>query len=644
MPSRELPAGIAQTGAVLAALLAILLWMSMLLAPWQLGSGLLDARSHLEEAQKALRQGATKTARYEALAGLAAAGRAKTGLATGGPLFDLVRIIPPAGDALHEAPHLVAAANQSAKAAKGTLRVIDNALRGPGRIITRDKGHSRIRIARIEQVGDTVAEVRVHVQRAARQLAAINLRNLPGRAAPGIRRGISQAEETDKLLADAATGLALLPGVLGADGPRRYLIGAQNSDELRGTGGALLQFALLEIRNGRPKLQRGGAASVYDVDKNREVINSVTLPRDAWYQKEIDDSRRFGNANWSPDWPLSATLTLAFGRASSPRFPAVDGVFAVDPLAIRELVPAAGTFHSPRAHVKVTKRGVVELLLYRAYGKFPKPQIRRAVLKDVVDGFYAHLFDPAHPTALPAGLAKALAEKHVQAWFKDPKEEAFARDKGWDGGISRRAGGDYLNVVEQNVGGNKLNYFEGMRSSMDVRLGGPDAEVSTTVEVTNDVFLPQPRWILGDQLLTALHRPMINVYVPQRATLAKASHDGPLLPAPAPAVWNGDSPPEHYERGKKVWSATLDIPPGESGSVTFDYRVPGVVTREEGRKTYRLVLQHQPKLHPQTQVVRIRLPAGAGGVRAKGFERKENVLTFKDKLERDTGLEVSWRA
>src|SRR5918992_5082640 len=87
----------------------------------------------------------------------------------------------------------------------------------------------------------------------------------------------------------------------------------QNNGELRGTGGALLRFALLRMHRGDPRLVR--SRTVYDIDVERERID-IPLPEEAWYVRAIEDAQRFGNANWSPDWPLSAKVTVAYGDAS----------------------------------------------------------------------------------------------------------------------------------------------------------------------------------------------------------------------------------------------------------------------------------------------------------------------------------------
>ena len=625
----------------------------MLSAPWRLASGLLDAADHLAAAEKALQKTAMKDARYETLAGQAAAARARSGLGAGGPVFDLAEGLPVIGDLLGEADHLVKAAELSSEAAAGTLDVAQNALRGPDKVIAKDeddpKGGAQIRLDRIVAIGRTISDVRAAIEGVERELSRVKAGKLPRRVQGRITDGIDKARETDEVLAKAEAGFEILPGLLGADGPRMYMFGMQNSAEQRGPGGALLQFKLMQIVDGKPELLKAEGGTIYNIDRDRQQI-SIPVPTDAWYVRGIPDAQRFGNANWSPDWPLSARLTLDYAQASDPDFPEVDGAFAVDPVLMQKLMPGVGQFHTQPKNMYITANRVLHLLIYKAYASYPIPKYRRARLSEVVDNFYEHMVKPRHPTELAQGFGDALAEKHMQMWFADPEEQAFAELMNWDGAIEPARRSDYLYVVEQNVGGNKLDYFADNSISYNVQFDGNDAAVSTTTTVENRVFLPQPIYPMGDSGkdidTNGFHRPMLNVYVPQSAELRLANVEGTRLDNSPPGLvtWPAaDRPAEHFEKGKRVWSTTLEIPPGTTGSFELGYVVPGVVRTVEGRKVYTLTIQRQPRVRPDRLVVGITLPEGASGIKARGFDRKGNVLEYDRPLKRDIVLEVSWR-
>jgi len=645
--------GLASAGILLAGLFGTWLWLSMLAGPYNLASGLLDARSHLDKAERSLSTGGIKSARYETLAAVASARRARAGLQSAGPVMDLLRRMPKVGDALGETEHFVRAAELSARAAEGTLSIVDGALRGANKIIESDPENpqqsARFRLDRIAEIARTVSDIRSDIEGVQEELSAVDQTKLPKRFRNDVDDGIERARKTDELLADAEAGFAILPGFLGADGRRTYLIGMQNPAEQRGTGGSILQFTKMTITNGSPDLpkEKNASQSVYNVDRDRTRYPDVSIPEDAWYVREIPDAQRFGNSNWSPDWPTSAQLMLAYAKRADPTFPEMDGVIAVDPMMLRNLLPGVGAFTTRRGNT-ISQKKALPFLLNKAYGAFgAKDSVRKAVLRSVVQRFYERMIKPAHPTELIQGFGKSLAEKNMQIWLRDPDEQSFIERVDWDGGIDEAKDADYYNVVEQNVGGNKLDYFQHQTHTLDVSLDGDDAVSSSTVEVTNGTYLPQPRYVMGDSggLRHGTTRPMMNVYVPGSAGFRSAEVEGNRvsLGGSGAATWTGDTPPEHLEKGKKVWSVALEIPPGDTQSLTCTYRVPGVVRTVDGRRVYRLVVQHQPKVNPERLVIRIRVPEGASEVRARGFKTQGDVLVLDRIVVTDLELEVSWQ-
>ncbi|MDP9068679.1 MAG: DUF4012 domain-containing protein [Actinomycetota bacterium] len=644
--------GVVSATVVVAALAATWLWVSMLSAPWDLATGLLDASEHFKKAENKLQAQAMKEARYETLAGVAAATRARSGYAQGGPVLDLAAGLPVVGEALEEVDHLIKAAELTGEAAVGTLDVAQNALRGPEKVIAKDptdeEGGAQIRIDRIREIGETISGVRAAIEGVRGELEAVKLSNLPSRARSAITDGIDKASQTDTLLADAEAGFQILPGFLGENETRMYLFGMQNSAEQRGPGGALLQFKLMQIADGKPELLDTGG-TVYNIDKNRKTFD-IALPEDAWYVRTIEDAQRFGNANWSPDWPLSAKLTVDYAKAAVPNFPNIDGVIGVDPMLMEKLMPGVGKFKTTGKNVFVDEDRIVHFLLYKAYASYPIPKVRRNHLQAVVNDFYVHMLKPKHPTEVVDGFGSALREKHMQVYLTDPAEQRFIERMNWDGEIEQKEPGDYLYVVEQNVGGNKLDYFTQHANRVHVQFDGDDAAVTTEISIENRVFFPQPLYPMGDTGRVAAtnghHFPMMNVYVPRDAQLRLADVDGVRIDSPpGAATWpSPNQPAEHYEKGKKVWTATMDIPPGDTGTFRLGYVTPGAVVQEAGRKVYRLTVQRQPRVRPEQLIVRVGLPQGAKDIAAKGWKREGNDLVWDRPLKEDIVLEVSWRS
>lgn len=661
--TRDTPTGLVGAAALLLTLGGVLLWLVMLSGPVKLATGLLEARTHLDAAQKRLSEGKFRPAVWQTFSATAGADKARAGFNSNSPLMDLATLVPQVDDAMGELDHLISAASHATEAASGTLEIGLSALKGPDRIIGPDpdgKG-SVILLDRIEELGGVVAEVRSNINAAGDEFASIDLSKLPKRTHKDIKDGIEQARETDKVLADAEAGFELLPEILGANGPRTYMLGFQNPAELRGSGGAMLQFEFLTIDNGKAELADDATGSVYKLDQERQAID-IPLPANAWYVMGIEDAQRFGNSNWSPDWPLSARLAVDYGRASSercvpkgdnecPEFPDIDGVLAIDPVVVKNLMPGIGPY--PQGAFFIKSSTVVDILLNKAYSRFPLPFERRGYLGRFVSRLFEKMFDPQRPSELVQAMGKSLANKNMQVHMTDPEEQAFIERMNWDGSIARLTSGDYFQVVEQNVGGNKLDYFANQVDRMKIAIDGRDAVHTTSVEVSNNVVLPQPRWFLGNS--KAAHRPMLNLYVPPGAKL-EAADAGKLCPSPldrscngridAPVelgTWIDGVPPEQTERGKKVWTGTLQIPPDKTGSFDVRYRTPDAVIERKGRNVYRLLVQRQAKFHPEQLLVQLKLPTGASKIRAAGFTRHGRKLTLERRLMSDTVLEVSWQ-
>jgi len=622
----------------------------LIASPYRLARGILEGGRQLSAAQTRLSGGKVGNALELTLAAKASADQAAAELSSPSPLLDLAIAIPQVRAAFGELDHVVRALELSGDSAAGALSVVEDALGGG--LITKDPddpdGGSIIDLERLQSAAATVTDVRRVTEEVISELEKINVDKLPRRVRPRVARSIEQAEEAAERIAIAERGLALLPSILGADGPRNYLLGFQNPSEQRGTGGAILQFKVLKLDGGRLELDdiQGGetAGTVYNIDQDRRTYD-IPLPDDAWIVRELEDAQRFGNANWSPDWPLSARLMIEYAYTSARmnddlQVPIFDGFIVVDPIAVQKMMPGVGSFTTPRSRDTITPKNVVDFVLYEAYGKYPRPAKRRAVLGQIVNGFFTEALRSPRLEDFARGMGEALTEKNVQIWMKDAAVQSFIKKMGWSGEIKKAKDSDYLFVVEQNVGGNKLDYFDSNVNTVDVEIEGRDAVVSTELRVHNGVFGPQPNWVMGDA--GPLHRPMMNLYVPAGAELLSWDVEGERLDTPPPAAWTGGRPPEHFEAGKKVWSATLNLAANEEGAVRFGYRVPSVVRQRGDRNVYRLVVQSQPEVHPEELTVRLTLPQGATRVEAPGWERESEVLVWNRLLKGDQVLKVSW--
>ena len=182
-----------------------------------------------------------------------------------------------------------------------------------------------------------------------------------------------------KLLENTALAARLAPSMMGADGPRTYFMGFQTNAEARGTGGLLGGFGILRFDNGTPTVDTLAA--------NTELVGPFTpIDLGPEYAKQYgftNPTTDFRNSNQSSHFPYTAQIWKSMWAQQSGMN--VDGVIAIDPVALSYMLGAVGPVTMPDGEV-VTKDNVVELTESTAYIRFPTDQTaRKKYLQDIAN-------------------------------------------------------------------------------------------------------------------------------------------------------------------------------------------------------------------------------------------------------------------
>ena len=235
-------------------------------------------------------------------------------------------------------------------------------------------------------------------------------------------------------------------------GPRRYLVLVANDSEMRAGSGMFVSagvatFAAGEITLGvmRPASELGLPAGAVSPPAELERLwGSAPLGRD------------WGWLATTPRFDVSAELAARMWRAVTGE--RVDGVLALDPVAVRALLRAQGPIEVDGQ--RLTSDNVVDYLLLQQYllidpsnplGLGSRDGLHR-VTSAIVDMLMTRAWNPDH---LVRELAVATQGRHVMAWARRPSEERLWADAGMDGGLGRGS----LAVSILNTGGNKLDPY-----------------------------------------------------------------------------------------------------------------------------------------------------------------------------------------
>ncbi|BBY49371.1 hypothetical protein MARA_28390 [Mycolicibacterium arabiense] len=377
-----------------------------------------------------------------------------------------------------------------------------------------------------------------------------------------------QTADVASLLENTALASRLAPVMMGADGPRTYFMAFQTNAEARGTGGLLGGFGILRFNDGAP--------SVDTLATNRELVRAsapVDLGREFADQYGFANPfTDFRNSNLSSHFPYAAQIWKSMWEQESAM--GIDGVIALDPIALSYILGAAGSVTMPDGEV-VTRDNVVELTESTAYSRFPTDQLaRKQYLQDIASEVVKKMTGPIQsPRALLDALGKAVSERRISVWSSSPEEQAMLEETPLAHVIPDDPA-PYAEVVLNNLGGNKMDYYldRGIEYAADGCSG--DTRLSTvTIRLTNDTpQQPLPDFVAGAPGIA----PEIPIRVPSGTNVASVKLLATKGATLVSALASGQKVPviTSAERGHPSFEVQVAIPPGKSGEISFRLSEP----------------------------------------------------------------------
>lgn len=386
---------------------------------------------------------------------------------------------------------------------------------------------------------------------------------------------------------------------LGMVEPRSYLLLVQNNHELRPTGGFLTAIGRLVLEQG--KVKELDFSDSYRVSRSNGEHPPAPEPLRRYMGAHMLLIR---DANWSPDLPTAAKVIKSLYAADTGII--VDGIITIDLRAAELIVNALAPLDIEGAEEPLTG----ETLLQQILEFWSKPLDTGDTLATVGLGrwwqqrkdFMPKLADAALTKTqsgeadyekLALALLTALDERAIQIWVDDPKVLESLRELQWDGALNPPDDGDFLAVIDSNLGFNKVDYV--LRRSIDYRVEWPEssqepAQVTATLRYDHPVERDghqcdiTPRY--GETYEDAAARCYFNfvrLYVPRNSELIEII-----------GVEADTQSEQRGEYGLQVFSGYFIMHPGETREVTFRYRLPTGITADN----YKLLIRRQSGTGP----------------------------------------------
>lgn len=511
----------------------------------------------------------------------------------------------------------------------------------------------------IDQARPQLLQATVQIDRVAAARQQIeNSPGLPWR----VQELLRQFDQLLPLAQDGLRVLPILPAIMGQEGPRTYLIVAQNEDERRATGGFISGVGLLQLHQGQ-------IVGLDFVDANNI---------DDWANKPYDFPPQplytfmglelflFRDANFWPDFPTSAEnmMNLYSYSQGTP----LDGVIAVDQQFVAMLVGVLGPISLQSYDLVVTGDNTIESMRQAwegpeglgegewVYTRKDFIGLLAAALRQKLENNPGELDWPAFSQAMLA----AVRQKHLQLYMRDPVVAVVLDGVNFDGRVENRVGQDFLLVVDSNMGYNKASALMNTQLDYDVTLNsdGTAAAVLSVKQAHTGRRNNPPACEQGvggygltgfdyEEMVHLCYWSYLRVYTPAGSQLVAASSH----PAPAQAFshnrpWNGQAATSQDSSGLTMMENFALIPYGESADLLFQYQLPVTIrtTEADGSHRYLLQIMKQAGTRPQPLTVTVHLPAGQALITADPLpQQEENRLIFNLTLNQDITLFVHYR-
>lgn len=404
-----------------------------------------------------------------------------------------------------------------------------------------------------------------------------------------------------------SAGLDLLGTLLGRDGRRRYVVAFSNLAELRGTGGLLGYFAVLETSGGKLGLLAGSGRPDRELPTPRAA--GVRVPD--WYRDSYEPyaaTAIWQNVNLTSDFPTVARIV---SQGVQGPFGQVDGIIQIDPVGLQPLLRLAGPLTVPPWPVPISADTVSNIAHHEAYVRFESDNDQRiAFLGSLVENVFGRALRSGTGeinAGVIEGFSRAVSGGHIQMHAQRPQEQRQLERLGLAGGVARESGAtDVLGLVSDNAVGNKIDWFLRRDVRYEATLDPQSGTAKTRLDATLTNEAPSsglPDYVIGSPL------PEIAKGVSRQILVLLRSEQA--APPRIRLAGRRYIPRAGREaRLRNFHVRRLDIAPKGRVRLLATSEVPRAVRGSGRHRVYRLHVLRQPVAHPDTYHVRVRGPRG----------------------------------
>ncbi|TFC41083.1 MULTISPECIES: DUF4012 domain-containing protein [Cryobacterium] len=388
---------------------------------------------------------------------------------------------------------------------------------------------------------------------------------------------------------DVSSMSSVVPDMLGASGPRNYILIFQNLAETTALGGTAAALTEVTVDAGKISIARQASSQTFLVDDSLPALAGDPKLA-ALYSPLI--YTRLNLATSRPDFPTAAQITRAFWQRDVGG--TVDGVISIDPAALAYMLGATGPVTMSTGDV-LSKDNAVALLLneiyFRYQGKDGADQTDAFFAEAAKTMFGAVTNSPAEPQEMLSAITQGVNEHRIMAWSAHPEEQKVIEGTTLAGilpttnELSTTAG-----VFFRDTSTSKMDFYlkTGATLSTDVCTAATPT-FTTTVNLhstlTPEVGETLPAYVASGYWGADLFRTEVYVYGPPGTTYVSSG---------AAAGASLDTTTD--DLGRPVAKFTVMLAPGQTSEVAVTFSGPEATYAPPELRT-------TPMLNPTTVAV-----------------------------------------
>lgn len=550
----------------------------------------------------------------------------------------------PGASRLASGDHIVQAGAALTHAAKELHSIVPQVMEHGADLTASDGIHISF-LALYRAIADRMDVAYTDVRSARSHMDRVRFEDVPQEYREMFSRVADLLPHVEASLEQMHSSRAVIEDVLGANGPRTYLLIFQNNHEMRATGGFIGSYGIVKIIDGY--IDKIMVDDIYNPDG--QLIDKIVPPLPI---QKISANWSMHDSNWFPDYPVSARSVMdLYERTGGPT---VDGVIALTPTVVQDMLSVTGPIDVPSYNMQLTADNFIDMLQEEiedrenyvsqgtadhtdgdavedsedmthddgadthagddASAQEEAQSQPKKILSDLMPILLDRILafdDPEHIADIVDIVARGVQQRQLLMYLSDTEGEEIILKNGWGGAIEQ-VDGDYLSVINTNINGFKTDGVIDETIAHTARIER-DGSIVDTVRITrvhNGGHTGRPWW-------DAVNANYMRVYVPEGAQLLSVEGqtreiNTPRLDYDALGYERDDDIDKeessihidddtgtriYTDAGKTVFANWVYVSPQESVTITYTYKLPFTVTFDKDDQgsfgSYGLLVQKQ---------------------------------------------------